>query len=546
MTAASLAKRTLQRGIQANLGYRDSLAQAQRGALRQRQNAKPVSHESFREFILRVMPEYEFYEWNSVAIDLLQQVTDGTLHRLIITLPPQHGKTLLASRLFPAYFLHRFSRRYVGITTYDGGISYGISREARRYYRLAGGVLAPDSANVGMWNTIDNGGLWAAGVGGAVTSRPAHLLVGDDWLKGQREADSRAVREDAHTFYSPTWRSRLQKDGAILLIGTRWHHMDLMGYVLKMEEESGNPEHWTIVDFPAIAEPHHERPEYPATCRVVPGTREPGEVLCPERFDEKELNSLKASMQPRHWDALYQCRPSSVEGTIFRREWLNWYDQKKPLPRFWRTIISLDAAFKDRETSDYVAFTVWGQIDRDFWLLDAVNERMDFQRTITVLLSLAARWRPSASLIEDAANGPAIISALKARFPNLVAVTPDGNKEARAFATQPIFVRGSVIFPLEAPWLATVLGQVLPFPTGEGRDLVDSTTQALRFLDSIQVAQQSPTSWGLGSPDPPTMAPPLNWSWASGPNAGVNPDASATPSSRKKPATGWSGRGGFG
>ena len=505
----NLAKRTLQRGIQVNLGYRQSMAQVQRNALIRRQNAQPVKHESFREFITRVMPEYEFYEWNSVAIDLLQQVADGKLRRLIITAPPQHGKSELASRLFPAYFLHRYSRRYVGITTYDGGISYGLSREARRYYRLAGGVLAPDSANVGMWNTIDNGGLWAAGVGGAVTSRPAHLLVGDDWIKGQREADSKGVRNDVHTFYSPTWRSRLQKNGAILLITTRWHQMDLVGYVLKQEEARENPEHWHILDMPAFAEPPHERPQYPATCTIIPDRRQPGDVLCPERFDRATLVSLKESMPLRHWDAIYQCRPTAAEGSIFRREWLNWYDHRQSLPRFDRKIVSLDATFKDRATSDFCGFTVWGQVGIDYWLLDVVNERADFNKTLELLAGLGARWKPSAELIEDAANGPAIISTLKGTRPCRVAVRPDGSKEARAFSCQPIFVQGRVHLPLEAPWLEEYLGQLLAFPAGENDDLVDSSTQGLRWLAGIGQMQMTTAAWGYGDGSPvEEMEPP--------------------------------------
>lgn len=483
-------------------------------------NPKPRPNpERFRDYIRRVMPEYEFYTWNERVIDLLQDVADGKRKRLMITVPPQHGKSQLASRLFPAHFLDRFPKRYVGLTTFDGGISYGLSREARRFYRLGGGQLAPDSQNVGMWNTDENGGLWAAGVGGAVTSRPAHLLVADDWIKGQREADQPATRKDIQTFYSPTWRSRLQKNGAILVINTRWHHQDLIGWLLKLEETSGKPEHWTICDLPAICEPEHERPVYPKTCIVLPDHRQVGEPLCPERYDLDELSSLKATMQPRHWEAVYQCRPSSVEGTIFRREWINWYPSLKELPRMARVIISLDAAFRDRTVSDYVAFTVWGQHQQNLYLLDAVKGQMDFVRTVEVLMSLIQQWGPSATLVEGAANGEAILSTLRKRVPNLVRITPDGGKEARAFSTQPLFVQGLVHLPLAADWLAEYLEQLLSFPGGE-RDLVDSTTQALRWLHHISAAVVTDTAWGYGSMESPVAAIPPRWEWANEPTDG--------------------------
>ena len=486
--------------------------------LRRRQAAAAIEQEqrepeTFRDYIKRVMPDYQFYDWNDRAIDHLQAVADGELRRLVITVPPQHGKTQLASRLFPAYYLTRYPKRFAGLTTYDGGISYGLSREARRFYRLGGGVLAPDSQNVGMWNTIQNGGLWAAGVGGAVTSRPAHLLVGDDWIKGQREADTPSVREDVKTFYSPTWRSRLQKNGAILIISTRWHHDDLIGYLLELEQTSDKPENWTILDMPAIAEQPHERPVYPDNCIVLPDHREPGEALCPERYDLGDLLRLKPTMQPRHWDALYQCRPSAVEGTIFRREWINWYDPAK-LPRFSRRIISVDAAFRDRSVSDFVAFTTWGQADRNSYLLDAFKDQMDFVRTLEVLLNLIEQWQPSAVLIEGAANGDAILSTLRRKVPNLVRITPDGGKEARAYACQPLFVQGLVHLPAQAAWQPDYLKDLLAFPSG-GRDLVDSTTQALRWLDNILPATVSEVAWGYGSTELPTHDPGPNWEWAS-------------------------------
>lgn len=500
MAVRDLAKRSLQRGLARNYGHQATIAALER-AIQATSNRQAVATapERFRDFIVRVKPDYAFNRWSELLIELLQQVADGSLKRLIVTVPPQHGKTELASRLFPAYYLTRFPNRYAGLTTYDGGISYGLSREARRYYKAAGGQMAPDSQNVGMWNTSSGGGLWAAGVGGAVTSRPAHLLVGDDWIKGQREADSPAVRKDVQTFYSPTWRSRLQKDGAIFLIGTRWHAMDLIGYVLKLEESNGRPEHWTVMDLPAIAEPANERIVYPSTCTVLRDWREIGEALCPERYELKDLLDLQASMQPRQWDAVYQCRPSAAEGSIFRRDWMNWYDASQPLPEFDRVVVSLDATFKDRATSDFCGFTVWGQQGRNFYLLDAVNERADFNRTLVLQQGLMERWRTGLGLVEDAANGPAIVSVLIQRFPGIVAVCPDGGKEARAFSTQPLFVQGRVHLPTHAPWLSMYLDQLMAFPAGDNDDLVDSTTQALRWLARIGPAQVTEVSFGYGA-----------------------------------------------
>jgi predicted phage terminase large subunit-like protein len=497
------------------------------------------SCESFHDYIARVMPEYEFYEWAEKLVQALQDVADGKLKRLMVGVPPRHGKSQLASRLFPAYFLHRWPTRFVGLATYDAGLSYGMSREARRFYREGGGVLAGDTANVGLWLTWGNGGMWAAGVGGAATGKGGHLLVVDDPIKGQREADSAGVRRDLHTWWTPTFRSRLEPEGAILVISTRWNKMDLQGFLLQLEEQAEIPDEWTIIDFPAFAEPDHERPVYPKTCRVVPDGRAPGEVLCPERYPAHELLAIKGVTQPRHWDALYQCRPTDAEGTIFKREWLNWYLPNEKLPRFSRIILSLDATFKDREDSDYVAFTAWGQQGSDYWLLDGVRERMDFNRTLAVLLNMGLQWRPSAVLIEDTANGPAIISTLKKRWSNLIAVTPDGSKEARAYSCQPVFIAGRVILPTEAPWLPDYLGDILDYPSGEADDYVDSTTQAIRWFENVTPMQLTKAQWGRGAPQQ-VQQPPLSWQWASGPAPAPETGSPGSPGRRGgAPGGGW-------
>ena len=142
------------------------------------------------KFIKRVFPNYKFYKFHATVIEQLQRVLDGECNRLILQVPPRHGKSLLASQLLPAAYLLAHPERFVGISSYSAELAEGFSRKARDYYREAGGLLNPSSQAVNAWGTESGGGLWAAGVGGAITGRSGHLLIIDDPVKNREDAES--------------------------------------------------------------------------------------------------------------------------------------------------------------------------------------------------------------------------------------------------------------------------------------------------------------------------------------------------------------------
>ena len=280
-----------------------------------RSQAQQQDQQSFRDFIGAAYPSYAFHTWAERLIALLQRVADGQLNRLIVCCPPRLGKSLLVSKLFPAYWVSRYPSRFCAIASYSAELAYAHSREARHYYRAVGHPLSKDSTAVGNWLTPDRGGCIAAGVRGPFTGKGYALGIIDDPYKGPEDANSAAQRQKLIEWFQSVWLTRAEPgalqgpsrwgvagDGpgagqgkeqeqerpgagsaAQVVVLTRWHQDDLIGWLL--EQESGDaPQRWHVLNLPATCEPPQQQLSFPATCTLEPDWRLPGEPLCPERF----------------------------------------------------------------------------------------------------------------------------------------------------------------------------------------------------------------------------------------------------------------------
>jgi predicted phage terminase large subunit-like protein len=447
---------------------------------------------SLREFAQVVNPKYRWYRHCEVLADALERVVTGEITRLMVFMPPRHGKSELASRIFPAYYLLRHPDRWVGLNSYAADLAQTFSRTVRDHYQQAGGVIRDDSGAVKHWETPQGGGMWAAGVGGPITGKGFHLGIIDDPIKNAEEANSEVIREKHRDWYRSTFYTREEPGGAVVVIQTRWHEDDLAGWLLTLEQDD-EPERWHVVNLAAVAEAPDERPVFPTTCTVEPDWRTPGQALCPERYDVPKLQQLKSKVGSYYFGALYQQRPTSAAGDVFKRAWWKFYTTPEhPIPgvavlppRFDRVIQSWDMAFKDEETSDFVAGQVWGAQGTRCYLLDRVKERMSFTASCAAVVGMTAKWPKSrGKYIEDKANGPAIINALRRTVHGVVPVKPDGGKVARAFAVQPMVEAGQVYLPHPsiAPWVEDFIRELAAFPRGSHDDDVDACTQALNVL----------------------------------------------------------------
>ena len=335
-------------------------------------DASSVAADNFRRFITAAYPGYAFHTWAERLIALLQRVADGELHRLIVCCPPRLGKSLLVSKLFPAYWVSRYPHRFCAIASYSAELAYAHSREARHFYRSCGHPLSKDSTAVGNWLTPQRGGCIAAGVRGPFTGKGYALGVIDDPYKGPEDAGSAAQRQKLIEWFQSVWLTRAEPGvsgtagAAQVVVLTRWHQDDLIGWLL--EQEAGEaPQHWHVLNLPALAEPRETRLSFPPTCSVEPEWREAGVPLCPERFPLAELEQIRIRAGRYWWEALYQQRPSPAEGLLFRREWLRTApvrQSSRESRAFAPLVLSCDLSFKGGAENDPCGFVLLGMVDQ--------------------------------------------------------------------------------------------------------------------------------------------------------------------------------------
>lgn len=414
-------------------------------------------------------------------IDYLDQVLSYGVYaknaRVGISMPPRHGKSWLTSIFLPAWFLMLFPEKNVILTSYEASFAASWGRRVRNLLQehaaQLGVQISQDSTAADRFHTAQGGGMITAGVGGAITGRGGDLIIVDDPIKNWEEAYSETYRAKIIDWWNSTLYTRAEPGASIVVLQTRWHEGDLLGWLLSPENQSHAQ--WRSVSLAALAEPGD------------PLGRQPGEALCPERYDATALQSIKQSVGSRAWAALYQQRPAAAEGNIIKREWIKpWIE----LPsRFEEQLISVDATFTGKSTSDFVAMGVWGRLGAKKYLLDIVYKQMGITETIEALVVLAAKWpKATLKLIENKANGPAIEDLLKRHMSGIVLWEPTGDKIARMHAVAPQFEAGNVYLPLPSmyPWVQDFIDEIATFPNSVHDDRSDMMTQALlRLEDSV-------------------------------------------------------------
>ena len=443
--------------------------------------------DTLQQFVTKTEPRYRWYPYCTQLATQLQRVADGAISRLMVFLPPRHGKSLLVSRRFPAYYLRRHPSRWVGLASYEATLAQDFSRSSRDAFVMDGGQLRGDSKAVDLWQTTQGGGMWAVGVGGPLTGKGGHCLIIDDPIKNDEEAASETIREKHKSWYDATFSTRLEPNGAIVVVQTRWNEDDLSGYLLAKEELE--PEGWTILNLPAIAE--KDGPTFPESCAVLPDWRKEGQALCPERYDEYTLAKIKNRVGSYFWSALYQQRPTPAEGGTIKRSWWKYYEETPQDLTF--ICQSWDMAFKDTDTSDFVVGQVWGVKGPNAYLLDQVRGRMDFPTTVSAVRAMQAKWpKSNVTLVEDAANGVAVVQSLKQKAAGIVAVKPLGGKESRAAAVAPLIESGNVLLPIRASWAQDFVEECSAFPNGVNDDQVDAMSQALAKIGPMMRRIEEP------------------------------------------------------
>jgi predicted phage terminase large subunit-like protein len=382
-------------------------------------------------------------------------------------------------------------------------LAEGFSRKAREFFKAGGGLLNESSKAVNAWGTEGSGGLWAAGVGGAITGRSGHLLIIDDPVKNREDAESARMMDKLNDWYTSTLYTRLEPQvGAIVVIQTRWSENDMIGQLLENEmnvSEKGR-ENWTIVDLPALYEDEGDRPILPAHCEAITDWREePGEPLCPQRYGQDDLERIREAVGSRDFASLYQQRPAPEGGNMFDPSWWQYYNHDTPLPVFQRVMLSVDATFTATSKSDYVVGAVVGQAGSQFYVLDLVREKLDVIGTMAMIGRMYQKHQLSGTVIELAASGYAVYQMLEKKVPGLIGFRPEKSKESRAAGCVPVVEAGNIYLPSSATWLDAFISEFSLFPASKNDDMVDALVMAVNYCSQRTAPAMTEVTWGRGS-----------------------------------------------
>lgn len=446
-------------------------------------------------------------------------VAAGKSPRLMLLMPPRHGKSELASKNFPAWHLGRHPDHEFIACSYNLSLAMGFSRKVKQiiddhlYKTVFDVSLDKNNQSTEEWAIAGRrGGYVAAGIGGPITGKGAHVLVIDDPVKNAEEADSGDAREKIWEWYLSTAYTRLAPGGGVLVIQTWWHDDDLAGRLQQMmaaaSEGDEDIDQFEVVKYPAIA----ETDEYldPATNKIVHNTppaggtllRSKGEALHPSRYPIKALSKIRAlnrksdGSDGRWWSALYQQNPVPDDGVYFTKEQF----RRAPPPHKTRAnvMIAWDFAISEKKQNDYTVGTVGLQDENDvLHVADVVRFRsQDAFFIVESILDLCAKWYSPTLVLgfEDGQIYKAISAVLKKRmlerklYPSVQVLVPITDKMARARAIQGRMQQGMVSFADSGDWYDTVRAEMLRFPAGVHDDCVDS----LAWVGHLAISRNPP------------------------------------------------------
>lgn len=423
---------------------------------------------------------------------LRQLVLTDDFHKLAIFCPPRHGKSTLASKYFPAWYLGNWPDKNIILTSFESATASIWGREvkdltARLGPQVFGVTPYTKLGGISDW-LIDGrkGGMRSTGIGGAITGRGANLFIIDDPVKDHEKANSPRYRDRAWQWWQSTARSRLEPGGKIVLIQTRWHDLDLAGMILK------NSKGWEVFDFPAIATHEDEI------------GRKPGDALWPERYSVADLETLREDVGDYWFDSLYQQDPHSRGGTIFKETCFRYFEDlghgvwnilgqdydgmaqrsgdRKVYRRDCEIFGIVDLAIGESETASYTCLMTCARNQRtgDLLILDVWKERLDAYKTFEQIEKRSRLWGWEWVGIEKMGYQEVTIQVARRSLPiPVIGLPPKGNKQARAETATIKLEGGQVFFPVDATWIKGFESELIAFPTGSNDDQVDCLTYAI-------------------------------------------------------------------
>lgn len=404
----------------------------------------------------------------------LEAVESGKIKRLIVTVPPRHGKSYLCSTYFPAWYMGRNPSKFLIASTYGQDLSDDFGRKVRDQLNdklfqaiFPDAKLRSDSKAAARFETTSGGTYFGVGAGGPITGRGAHVLFVDDPVKNREEADSVTYREKLWDWYRSVAYTRLMPGGAVVIIMTRWHEDDLVGRILSQPGASD----WTVVNLPAVT--HDNQPLWPAMYNLA------------------SLADIRQTVGEYDWQCLYQQDPIPSEGILIRNEWLK--SGIHHAGKYTCKMVAVDPAIGDKQTNDETAITVVGVAQGNpapIEEIETLHGHYDFATTLSLLQAIYHKHKPAMIGIEDVAYQKALIQEAARLGLPVAPLSAIKDKVARAVSVSHLLSQGRVSVNTVA--LRT---QLLRFRgKDEANDLADAFFHVLGMVRDYTEVRNEPNA----------------------------------------------------
>lgn len=413
--------------------------------------------------------------------------------RFCVQVPPRHGKSEFISKHTPAWFLDTFPAKNVILASYAAELATGFGRHVRDHFETSPftqAKLKAGSSSASRFSIKHNverihqgqkivesvdSEMIAAGVDGGITGKGFHLGIIDDPYKNWKQANSPEYRKHLIDWFESTFYTRQEPNASIIVLHTRWRHDDLIGYL--MDEHSDD---WTLISLPALAMAEGD----------LLGRKE-GEVLCPERYTQADMEKLRDGLPSQKWNPLYQQKPSKDGGTVFNRSWWQYYEK---IPAIRHKVQFWDTAQKPAISNDYSVCATWGIGDDGYYLLDLWRDKVELPDLEAAVIQQYNKWNPVAVVVEDKGSGTSIlqIGRKETRIPFLP-YTPKQSKELRAIDATPTIKAKRCFLPKNGTFTADFVEEHEHFPVVDNDDQVDTTSMAVEYFNNLEYTDDNPT-----------------------------------------------------
>ena len=473
-------------------------------ALRERlfENVVNASSADFLTFVKMMAPsliaDFRMGRHIELICSKLQQIEEGTCKRLMVFLPPRSSKSVICSKLFPAWYMGRHPNHEILSVSHSDQLASDFGRSVRDLLNhemfniiFPDVKLRSDVRSAGKWQTNQNGVYVAAGVRTQIAGRGAHVAMLDD-VMSEEDAFSEAGRRYIKEWYPAGLRTRLMPSGAIVIINTRYHEDDICGWLLEAEAKSDKADviihPWEVIKIPAwLDEDAAKLLNLPVGSSYFPEWK-PDNIL---RVDEVEIKRHNGT---RYWQSLYMQNPTPDDGGIIKKGWFQRWPHDDP-PECEFIIQTMDTAFSAKTTADYSVMQTWGIFEKlevdsrgierlvsNLILLGNVRDRFEYPELRSKAQEEYDKHKPDAVMIEKKASGQSLLQDLRRAGLPVLEFTPDRDKVSRATAATPFLESGRIWLPDNKDWALELIDESCSFPNARYDDQVDAMVMAILYM----------------------------------------------------------------